>query len=147
MTAWASTSLYGIDYIGSLVFLVGRAHRSHGAAESKFPTILSMKKLIQLIILACATSVFAATLTIDIPNVDVPRIQEAYGGIYNLGRPATQTDIENAVRQWLRDSTQDYERRKNMQQFTPPRSVFYAGAYADTDTGWIESGTGQGSDT
>jgi hypothetical protein len=74
--------------------------------------------------LACATSVFAAVLTIDIPTADVPRIQEAYGSIYNLGRPATQTDIENAVRQWLRDSTQDYERRKNMQQFTPPPVSF-----------------------
>jgi hypothetical protein len=83
-----------------------------------------MKKLIQIIILACATSVLAATLTIDIPNQDVPRIQEAYGSIYNLGRPATQTDIENAVRQWLRDSTQDYERRKNQQQFTPPPVSF-----------------------
>ena len=81
-------------------------------------------RTIIFIILACATSVFAATLTIDIPTADVPRIQEAYGSIYNLGRPATQTDIENAVRQWLRDSTQDYERRKNMQQFTPPPASF-----------------------
>jgi hypothetical protein len=69
-------------------------------------------------------SAWAATLTVDIPTADVPRIQEAYGSIYNLGRPATQTDIENAVRQWLRDSTQDYERRKNMQQYTPPPVTF-----------------------
>ena len=83
-----------------------------------------MRTLIQIIILACAASVLAATLSIDIPTADVPRIQEAYGSIYNLGRPATQTDIENAVRGWLRDSTQDYERRKNMAQFTPPPVTF-----------------------
>ena len=66
----------------------------------------------------------AATLTIDIPAADIPRIQEAFGSIYNLGRPATQTDIENAVRMWIRDSTQDYERRKNQTQFAPPPVTF-----------------------
>jgi hypothetical protein len=83
-----------------------------------------MKTLILISIILIPLLVLAATLTIDIPTADVPRIQEAYGSIYNLGRPATQTDIENAVRQWLRDSTQDYERRRNMQQYTPPPVTF-----------------------
>lgn len=82
-----------------------------------------MKKLI-LIAFMLPLAAWSATLTIDIPTADVPRIQEAYGSIYNLGRPATQTDIENAVRAWLRDSTQDYERRKNQQQYTPPPVTF-----------------------
>jgi hypothetical protein len=82
-----------------------------------------MKTTIALTFLFAA-AVQAATLTIDIPTADVARIQEAYGSIYNLGRPATQTDIENAVRQWLRDSTQDYERRRNQQQYTPPPVTF-----------------------
>src|SRR4029453_3290568 len=82
-----------------------------------------MKKIL-IIAFLLPLSVWAATLTIDIPTADVPRVQEAYGSIYNLGRPATQTDIENAVRQWLRDSTQDYERRKNQSQFVPPPVTF-----------------------
>jgi hypothetical protein len=79
---------------------------------------------VTLILIATAGLVYGATLSIDIPAADVPRIQEAFGSIYNLGRPATQTDIENAVRAWLRDSTQDYERRKNMTSFTPPPVTF-----------------------
>jgi hypothetical protein len=77
-----------------------------------------------IVLVAIADFAHAATLTIDIPAADIPRIQEAYGSIYNLGRPATQVDIENAVRQWLRDSTQDYERRKNQAQFSPPPVTF-----------------------
>jgi predicted DCC family thiol-disulfide oxidoreductase YuxK len=81
-----------------------------------------MKTLVILLITVASAS--AATLSIDIPTADVPRIQAAFGSIYNLGRPATQTDIENAVRAWLRDSTYDYERRNNMTQFTPPPVTF-----------------------
>jgi hypothetical protein len=81
-------------------------------------------RLLTLLAVLIAGSIQAATLSIDIPAADVPRIQEAFGSIYNLGRPATQTDIENAVRAWLRDSTQDYERRKNMITFTPPPVTF-----------------------
>jgi hypothetical protein len=80
--------------------------------------------LIIALLFAVLTALRAATLTIDIPAADVPRLQEAYGSICNLGRPATQTEIENAVRQWLRDSTQDYERRKNMTQYSPPPVTF-----------------------
>jgi hypothetical protein len=84
-----------------------------------------MKKIIITVILFGFIGVVqSATLSIDIPSADVPRIQEAFGYIYELGRPATQTDIENAVRRWLKDSTQDYERRKNMTQFTPPPVTF-----------------------
>ena len=62
----------------------------------------------------------AATLTIDIPANDVPRVQEAYGSILGLGRPATQAEVQDALKQYLIGSTKDYERRKNMVQFTPP---------------------------
>ena len=62
----------------------------------------------------------ASTFTIDIPTADEARVKEAYGSILGLGRPATVQEIENAVTLWLESSTQDYERRKNMAQFTPP---------------------------
>lgn len=62
----------------------------------------------------------AATLTIDVPAADVPRVQEAFGSILNLGRPATQAEIEAAMKQSMINQTKDYERRKNMAQFTPP---------------------------
>jgi hypothetical protein len=80
-----------------------------------------MKKLF-LILLITPALLNAATLTIDIPAADVPRIQEAFGSIYGLGRPATQTDIENAVRGWLRSTTMDYERQKNV--YVPPPVTF-----------------------
>jgi hypothetical protein len=79
-------------------------------------------KIIIISLLSFAGIASAATLTIDIPSVDVPRIQEAFGYTYNLGRPATQTDIENAVRQYLKTVTYDYERQKNA--YVPPPASF-----------------------
>jgi hypothetical protein len=77
-----------------------------------------MKTLI--IILLTADATFAATMTIEVPDQDVPRILEAYGSINNLGRNATATEVQYAIQRWLRDSTQDYERRKDMAQYSPP---------------------------
>ena len=71
---------------------------------------------------ACShqTSSNGATLTIDVPAADVPRVTEAFGSILGLGRNATQVEVEKATKQWIIGSTQDYERRKNIVQFTPP---------------------------
>jgi hypothetical protein len=65
-------------------------------------------------------SAWAATLTIEVPTEDIPRLTEAYGSILNFGRPATQPEIELAIKQWLVGSTKDFERRKNMAAYTPP---------------------------
>jgi hypothetical protein len=75
-----------------------------------------------IIILACVTAstALAATMTIDVPDAQVPRILEAYGSIYSLGRNATAAEVQVMIQGWLQSSTQDYERRKNMVQFTPP---------------------------
>jgi|SRR5215472_360722 len=50
---------------------------------------------------------------------DDPRIQEAYGSILNLGRNATQREVSAAAMNWVASSTTDYERRKNLQQYSP----------------------------
>jgi hypothetical protein len=76
----------------------------------------------KLIILACVTSAiaYAADMTITIPSADVPRVQEAFGSILNLGRPANLQEVQRATTEWLHQSTIDYERRKNMATFSPP---------------------------
>lgn len=78
-------------------------------------TIITMALLI-----ASAILVIAATLTIDIPAADVPRVSEAFGSIYNLGHDANMNEVSAATRKWIIDSTKDYERRKNQAQYTPP---------------------------
>jgi hypothetical protein len=75
----------------------------------------------KLIILACvASTAFGADMTITIPTADVPRVQEAYGSILNLGRPANLAEVQRATTDWIHQSTVDYERRKNMVTFSPP---------------------------
>ena len=59
-------------------------------------------------------------MVITIPSADVPRVQEAYGSILNLGRPANLLEVQRATTQWIHNSTLDYERRKDMAQFSPP---------------------------
>ena len=61
--------------------------------------------------------------TVNIDTNDDPRMQEAFGDILSLGHPATPTDIEKAMFNWLEGQTHDYERRKNMTSFTPPQFV------------------------
>jgi hypothetical protein len=77
-----------------------------------------------LILLLTASAAYAATMTIEVPDADVPRILEAYGSIYNMGRNATASEVQYAIQGWLKNSTQDYERRKSQQQFTPPPMSF-----------------------
>jgi hypothetical protein len=76
----------------------------------------------KLIILACATSAiaYAADMTITIPTADLPRVQEAFGSILNLGRPANVAEVQRATTNWIHQSTTDYERRKNIATFSPP---------------------------
>jgi hypothetical protein len=77
-------------------------------------------KLFLTFFLFIPITLFSAVMTIEVPDQDVPRILEAYGSINNLGRNATASEVQYAIQRWLRDSTLDYERRKNMVQFTPP---------------------------
>jgi hypothetical protein len=80
-----------------------------------------MKILAITIILACATFAIAdTTLTIIIPTADEPRMTEAFGSILGLGRPATAAEVTGAISVWLAGQTSDYEKRKNMAQFSPP---------------------------
>jgi hypothetical protein len=81
-------------------------------------------KLIVTIILAHGAYLWAADMTITIPDQDVPRVQEAYGSILNLGRNATPAEVSQAITNWLHQSTLDYERRKNTYTFTPPPMHF-----------------------
>jgi hypothetical protein len=61
--------------------------------------------------------------TVNVDSADDARIEEAFSNILNLGRPATPTDIEKAMFNWLEGQTHDYERRKNMSSFTPVEFV------------------------
>jgi hypothetical protein len=71
-----------------------------------------------------------ADMTITVPDADVPRVQEAYGSILGKKdaggnpRPATNAEVQKATTDWLRDSTMDYERRKNTYTFVPPPTNF-----------------------
>lgn len=79
-----------------------------------------MKKHIIIAVgLLTATMLIAATLTIDIPAADVPRVAEAYGSLLGLGRPATVQEVQLAVRRDIINITKDYERRKNTATFSP----------------------------
>jgi hypothetical protein len=78
-----------------------------------------------LILLLTAATMIAAPLCYDIPTNTISRVQEAYGAVLNLkdanGNPriATQQEIADAAQHWTQQTTQDYERRKNMAQFSP----------------------------
>jgi hypothetical protein len=85
--------------------------------------------LITLLSTLLSIAAFAASpynITVDIPPADIPRLEEAFGSILGLRdasgqpRPATQAEINTATAQWLGQSIHDYERRKDMAQFTPP---------------------------
>lgn len=85
-----------------------------------------MKRTIQILILLSATVVFAGTVCFDIPSgAPTQRVATAFGSILNLTdasgnpRPATQQEVSNACSAYVQQTTQDYERRLNMAQFTP----------------------------
>jgi hypothetical protein len=80
--------------------------------------------LIAVIVLAfVGLSLADTTLTIVIPTADEARMTEAFGSILNLGRPATAEEMTAAVITWMGGQTSDYEKRKNMAQFSPPPLV------------------------
>jgi hypothetical protein len=99
-----------------------------------------MKTKLILLILSTASAAFAAIMTIEVPDADVPRILEAYGSIYNLKRNATPAEVQTMIQSWLQTSTLDYERRKNMVQFTPPPMNFSPTPTA-TPSGFIAPAT------
>jgi len=76
--------------------------------------------LITFIMFTAAGIAWAADMTITIPSADVPRVQEAFGSILGLGRPANLAEVQRATTDWIHNQTLDYERRKNMAQFSPP---------------------------
>jgi len=86
-------------------------------------------KRILIFILLTAAAVFAGSYGWNTDPADDPRIQEAFGSI--LGKfqpgqspvPATQREVSAAAMNWVNQQTSDYERRKNMQQFSPPPFV------------------------
>jgi len=59
-------------------------------------------------------------------NGDMARVTEAFGWIHQLKdengnlRPATSEEMEIYIYRWVEAQTHDYERRKNMREFTPP---------------------------
>jgi len=65
------------------------------------------------------------TYCVDV-GADVARVEEAFGDILKLRdeagnlRPATTSEIESAIFAWVEGQTHEYERRKNMAEFTPP---------------------------
>ena len=78
-----------------------------------------MKKRTLLFYFLSAAALYAGTFCVNIPVPQETRVAEAYGAILNLGRPATQAEVSAATRDWVINQVQDYERRKNMQIFTP----------------------------
>ena len=72
-----------------------------------------------LILAAFATFVWAATLTIDIPTADVPRVSEAFGSTCGLNHNANVNEVAECTRRWIMNTTQDYERRRNTATFSP----------------------------
>jgi hypothetical protein len=59
----------------------------------------------------------AATLTVDIPANDVPRVSEAFGVIYGLGHNASVQEVAFYTRLWIIESTKAYERGKYTRTF------------------------------
>jgi hypothetical protein len=82
--------------------------------------------ILTLVLAACTLRVNAVTYAVNIDLADQPRLEEAFGSILGLKdaqgnpRPATTSEIEAALAQWMGGQTSDYEKRKNMAQFTPP---------------------------
>jgi hypothetical protein len=86
----------------------------------------TMKILLILFFAFAGLSLADTTLTIIIPAADEARMTEAFGSILNLKdangnpRPANAQEVEGAITVWLTGQTTDYEKRKNMVQFSPP---------------------------
>lgn len=78
-----------------------------------------MKTLLIIIIGLLAHVSFAGTVTINTtPQQDV-RIQAAVRAILNLDHDPNAAEIKAWLIDFIRSSVQDYERRQNIQQYTP----------------------------
>jgi len=80
---------------------------------------ITMKHII-LGLLLITLSAGAATLTVDIPNADVPRVSEAFGVLYTLGHPANTNEVSYYTRLWIIDQTKLYERNKSNAGYQQP---------------------------
>jgi hypothetical protein len=56
------------------------------------------------------------TLTIEITSADEQRVTTAFGG----AAPATQAEMTAYVKQWLGQTTINYERNKAMEDYESP---------------------------
>ena len=85
-----------------------------------------MKIRIVIILLLGAAAIYAGSYGWNTDPADDPRIQEAFGNILNKHDaagspiPATQREVSAAAMNWVNQQTSDYERRKNMAQYSPP---------------------------
>jgi len=59
-------------------------------------------------------------LTVVIAPGDAPRVTEAFQYTLKLSHPPSDAEIEDAMAAWVNATTGDYERRKNMRDFSPP---------------------------
>src|SRR5262245_6016809 len=67
----------------------------------------TMKTLVILLFtVAIATS---ATLVVDIPANDVPRVSKAFGQLYQLGHDASMNEVAYQVRLWIIAQTKSAE--------------------------------------
>jgi hypothetical protein len=79
-----------------------------------------------LLLLVVAGVIYAGSYGWNTDPADDPRILEAFGSIMNKRDangspvPATQREVSAAAMNWVNQQTTDYERRKNMAQYTPP---------------------------
>jgi len=81
---------------------------------------LNTMKRTLLLWLALIITASAATLTVTIPNNDVPRVSKAFGSIYSLGHDASMQEMSSITQQWLIDQTKRYERDQNQKNYQQP---------------------------
>jgi hypothetical protein len=62
-----------------------------------------------LVLLTTISSAVAATLTVDIPANDVPRVSKAFGQLYQLGHDANMNEVSFYTRMWIIDRTKQAE--------------------------------------
>lgn len=100
---------------------------------------MKRKTLILWLSLAVFTA-GAATLTVDIPSADLPRVSESYGNLYptisgqrfpgwpawdgtGTPPPANMQQVSDVTRRWIIERTKDWDRQKNNAQYSPPPLV------------------------
>ena len=66
------------------------------------------------------TLIVAATLTVDIPANDIPRVSKAFGSLYTLGHDANMQEVSYFTRLWIIDQTKLYEKNQQVKNVTVP---------------------------